>query len=350
MQNEGFNKVSGNPAGAGALVKTAPDSSPKTSPESIYRRVAKFLLLIGVDEAAKVMSRLGEEQTEKIIPEIAGIKRVDPAEAAGILEEFQTLLERSREAGGVGAAREILEKAFGAERAQAVLEKAAPFHEGKPFEYLADFDGDRMDLLLREESPEVKTLVLSRIKPDLAAATISRLPSREKTLIVKRLAKMGPVLPEVLKQVDKRLQEKSLTLSADRSDKMDGENALAQILRRMDPEAGQVILESLERDSPQAAARLREQLFTLDDVARVDDQFIQEELAAMEDRDAVLLIAGKPEGFRTKILTNVSKGRGDRLLEDEQINRPFRREDCARVTSEFLGRLRNFHAGDGEWV
>jgi flagellar motor switch protein FliG len=36
----------------------------------------------------------------------------------------------------------------------------------------------------------------------------------------------------------------------------------------------------------------------------------------------------------------VSKGRGDRLLEDEQLKKPFRREDCERVTSEFFSKLR----------
>ena len=73
------NARTGNPSGNEGLSRAAdtlkkggllkiPESS---SGDSVYRRVAKFLLIIGVDEAAKVMRHLTEAQTEKIIPEIA---------------------------------------------------------------------------------------------------------------------------------------------------------------------------------------------------------------------------------------------------------------------------------------
>ena len=81
--------------------------------DSVYRRVAKFLLLIGVNEAAKILPHLTDEQTEKIIPEIASVRSVDPDEASAIFAEFQSLLQRSRQSGGVQTARTILEKAFG---------------------------------------------------------------------------------------------------------------------------------------------------------------------------------------------------------------------------------------------
>ncbi|MDE6351168.1 MAG: flagellar motor switch protein FliG, partial [Treponemataceae bacterium] len=87
--------------------------------ESVYRRVAKFLLLIGENEAAKIMPHLGEAQIEKIVPELASIRRVDPEEAAAILAEFQSLMQKAREDGGVETARAMLEKAFGAEKAAA---------------------------------------------------------------------------------------------------------------------------------------------------------------------------------------------------------------------------------------
>ncbi|MBE6361506.1 MAG: hypothetical protein E7059_08670, partial [Treponema bryantii] len=40
---------------------------PEQKEDSIYRRVAKFLIIIGEDEAAKVLPHLAEEQIEKII-------------------------------------------------------------------------------------------------------------------------------------------------------------------------------------------------------------------------------------------------------------------------------------------
>ena len=52
----------------------AKKNSDNNEKDSIYRRVAKFLLLIGIDEAAKIIPHLSPEQTEKIIPEIASIR------------------------------------------------------------------------------------------------------------------------------------------------------------------------------------------------------------------------------------------------------------------------------------
>ena len=213
----------------GGLLKI-PESS---SGDSVYRRVAKFLLIIGVDEAAKVMQHLSEEQTEKIIPEIASIRSVDPKEAAEILSEFEGLLKQARQSGGADIAREMLEKAYGAEKAEAMLHKAVSDAGGKPFEYLNTADGERVYFLLKDEPPAVQALVLSRIVPEKAAAVIGKMDGGAKRDVISRLAKMQPVSPEVLARTDKAMYEKSLSLAAEKADAIDGRSALAEILRRM---------------------------------------------------------------------------------------------------------------------
>ena len=320
-----------------ALIKTTPQPLVK---ESVYRRAAKFLLIIGVDEAAKVFAHLDEAQKEKIIPEIASLRHVDFDEAAEILDQFQALLQRARETGGVQTARVMLQKAFGDAEAEKVLRASVPFPDGEPFEYLAEFDGERLYALLRDESIEVITLVLSRLKPALSAAAILHMNGAEKTAVVKRLAKMGKIAPQVIKTVDARLHEKMLKANTQRMEKLDGAAALAEILRRMAPNDEKNILDSLSGADPQLAQNLRQRLFTADDIISADDKFIQTELRAMQDEDVVLLIAGKERAFREKILTNVSKGRGDRLLEDEQLGKPFKKADCDSVTIDFFSRLR----------
>ena len=96
---------------SGGLLKVPVSKKEADGRDSVYRRVAKFLLIIGVDEAAKILPHLTEEQTEKIIPEIASIRSVSPEETRQILEEFETLLKNAREGGGIDTACEILRKA-----------------------------------------------------------------------------------------------------------------------------------------------------------------------------------------------------------------------------------------------
>lgn len=308
--------------------------------ENVYRRVAKFLLLIGIDEAAKVISHLTPEQTERIIPEIASIRRVDSDEAAVILAEFQTLLESSRQQGGVATARTILEKAFGSERAEQMLQKAVPHADGIPFDYMQDMDGERVYFLLKDESAPVRVLVLSKLRPAVAADVINRMTPEDKKETVRRLAKMTAVEPETLRRVDQAMHEKVLAVNTSAADSVDGRGALAEILKRMTPDAEKDILTTLAQQDPELSSDLRERLFTIDDVVNADDRFIQKQLQPMTETEIAYLIAGKPEPFRQKILSNVSKTRGDIILEEESLRKPMRRKDCDEVTTRFFSILR----------
>ena len=308
--------------------------------ESIYRRVAKFLLLIGTDEAAKVISHLSPEQTERIIPEIVSIRRIDPDEAAVILEEFKALLDNARQQGGVATARNILEKAFGSDRADELISKAVPFPEGVPFDYLQEMDGERVFFLLKDEPPPVQTLVLSRLKPGVAAEVINQLDSEQKKEIIRRLAKLAPMDPEILRRVDRAMHDKVLAMNTHAADSMDGRGALTEILKRMSPNAEKDILTALADLDPDLSNDIRDRLFTMDDILMADDRFIQKKLHTMGEGEIALLIAGKPESFRQKILSNVSKNRGDVILEEEVLRRPMRRRDCDEVTARFFSILR----------
>ncbi len=308
--------------------------------DSIYRRVAKFLLLIGIDEAAKIIPHLTPEQTEKIIPEIASIRSVDPDEANVILAEFENLVQRSREDGGVSTAKTILIKAFGEERANEMLQKTVPFPNGKPFDYMQEMEGERVFFLLKEESSAVQALVLSHLKPKVAADVINQMELSAKTEVVRRLATLKKIDPEVLRRVDQAMQEKVKTSNTSKSDSIDGRGALADILKKMSPESEKNILSMLSDTDPELGVDLRQRLFTVDDVINCDDRVLQEKLHQMSEIEIAYLIAGKSQDFRDKIFKNISKGRGDIVLEEENLHKPMLKKDCDAITTDFFSFLR----------
>ena len=323
----------------GGLLKVPVEQTPDGK-DSVYRRVAKFLLLIGEDEAAKILPHLSETQIEKIIPEIASIRTVSKEEAAVIMEEFNGLLNKAREEGGVETAREMLEKAYGKKRADELLKKAMPLEGKIPFTYLRDADNERVYLLIKDENPGVQSMVLSHLEPQKAAKIINLMTPDEKKEVVMRLAKMEPVSPEVLRRVDQAMHEKSLNQTVEKAENIDGRNALAQILKKMDVSAENDILSYLSEDDPDLGQDLRSSLFTMDDVVKSDDRFIQEKLRLMSEIDIAYLIAAKPDDFRDKILNNISAGRREEVLAQEDILKPMRRSDCEKITSEFFSKLR----------
>ena len=322
------------------LLKVPVQESEQEGKESVYRRVAKFFLLIGEDEAAKILPHLSDKQIEKIIPELASIRSVSKEEATAILEEFQSLLEEAKKSGGVETAREMLTKAYGKERAEQMLQKSMPEQTTKPFEYLADEEIEKIQLLLKDENVGVKSLVLSHLPPQKAAAVINSMKDDDKKEVVLRLAKMEPISPEILKRVDKAMLEKSRTVTTEKTENIDGRNALAQILKKMDSGAESDILKSLSEEDPDLGQDLKKRLFTLDDVVASDDKFVQETLREFSDEELAFIIAAKTDDFRNKILDNISHGRRSEVLEQEELLKPMKRSECERLTATFVGILR----------
>ena len=162
----------------------------------------------------------------------------------------------------------------------------------------------------------------------------------DKKRIVLRLAKMKPVAPEVLAEIDKSLHEKLLTQNTENSQNMDGRGVLAQILKRMNPSAENSIINTLSEQDPELGEDLRKRLFTEEDVICSDDRFIQNYLHDMEDRDIAILIYGKNEPFREKILSNVSKNRRRVILDEESMIQHLTKSDSEKMTSSFYSVLR----------
>ena len=220
--------------------------------DSVYRRVAKFLLLIGSDQAAEVFKHLPQADVEKIIPEITTIRSVGEDEAAAIFEEFRSLVEVKKENGGEATAFNILEKAFGAGKAGNLMKKVeAQLDAAHPFTYLKEKTNEEIMALIKGESAQVTAIVLSYLEPKVAASLINSMEASQKKEVVLRLAKMQKVSPDVIQAIDKTIHEKASKQIRDDSLRIDGRGALAQILKRMDSGAEQEILDNLERTDPE---------------------------------------------------------------------------------------------------
>jgi len=258
-------------------------------------------------------------------------------------------MQKAREEGGVDTARTILTKAYGAQKAEELLGKSVKYSQGRPFDFLDDADPERIQLLLNGESIAVQSLVLSQLEPKKAAGVINRMDVDTKKQIVLRLAKLSTVSPEVMEGISKSLHDKLLTQNTENSRNLDGRGVLAQILRKMDVSSESTIINTLSDENPELGAELRKLLFTEEDVVNCDDRFMQEKLRFMSEEDISILIRGKTMAFRTKILCNVSKTRGDIILEEEAMKDHVLRSESERITSQFYAELRRAWE-DGELI
>jgi flagellar motor switch protein FliG len=310
-------------------------------PASKYRRVAQFLILVGSDEASKILAELEKEQVEAVSKEIAAIKGITAEEGEAVLEEFRSLLSSpyiysGSSSGGPEAARRLLYAAFGPEKGEALLTKAVPGVAENPFDFLTDFTGDQLALFFKDETPAAEALVLSRLPSKLSAAALSNTGGERKLEIVRRIARMGQTSPEVLERVAAALKEKARHFGRSDSSEIDGMGALTAILKSSDLSFGDRLLEELEEQDPALGRSLKEKLYTLEDIAGAEDRPIQEKLTTMSNRDIALLLKGRSEVFTQKILSNLSSGREGDVKEEIEIMGPVSKIEAEAAAREFL--------------
>jgi len=319
-------------------------------PVSKYRRAAKFMVLIGSEEASKILSRLDPAQVEAISKEIVTIKSIAPTEAEEVLEEFRSLLSPSygfsgSSSGGVEEARRLLYAAFGPEKGETLLLKAVPEAAENPFDFLKDFSGEQLNLLFKDESTAACAMVFSRLPSKVCASALANTSPERKLEIVKRIARLRETSPEVIERVAAALREKARFFgksneTAYAGGEIDGKGVLTAILKHSDLAFSGRLLEGLEVDDPSLGKEIKERLYTLDDIADADDRPIQEKLRSMDDREIALLLHGRSEAFTQKIMWNLSKNRAERIAEETEIMGKVPKIEAEAAGREFLSWFR----------
>jgi flagellar motor switch protein FliG len=310
----------------------------ETSRDTGYRKAARFLVLLGKDEAAKVLTHLSAEEVEGIAREIARTEKIDHTEASKILEEFG-YIRQTRDiivSGGIQKAEEMLIASLGKEKAAAILEKVKKQMAPPPFSFLMDIDIHQAVALLRDETPPVLALILSHLEPKVAARILSALPRETQKEVVPRIAKMNAVDPEVIRRAEETLRGKVRESGTVISEEVDGKAALTEILRYMDPTKEEIILQDLE---PNTANEIRKSLFTVDVILRISPKDLQSSLREYADREIALMMRVLDEEVKDRILENVSERRREFITMEMENRGPVKKRDAEAALDEFLSYL-----------
>jgi len=329
------------------FVKTgAGKEGENASGESKYRRVAKFLILIGSEQAAEILAELDPEQVDEISKEIALTEIIKPEERDEIMAEFHALFSKpysfsGSSQGGIETARRILYAAKGPVKGEELLNRAIPKSKENLFSFLDDFSTEQLVMLLKNESAQTIAVILARLPPKLSAGTLSKLPPNKKPEVLKRIAHQREISPEVLEQISSALKEKARHIGGGANDiEIDGMQTLAAILKQGDFSFGDKLINELEKEDPAIGKDLKEKLYTLDDVVNTVDRPIQDKLKTMSEHDIAILLKGRGEAFSRKILSCVSSGRRKLIMEESEIIGAVPKRDCDAIASDFLSWFR----------
>jgi flagellar motor switch protein FliG len=304
--------------------------------------IAKYMLIIGPEQASKILKHLPEDAIEAIVKEISAIRVVPAEERHEILQKFDFLfaVQQPRSTGGVETARGFLVQAFGAEKGEEFLRKALPDKVFKHFQFLEEYEPQQIFTLLKHEGQALRALVLSHLSPPKAAAVIKLMVREDQLDLIRRLSKMEKLDRDVLISVEEALKERIRKIGTVQSDEVDGKGVLAEILKNMDAKSETTLLEYLQEEDPLLSDDIKERLFTIETLLSVDDRDLQKILQEMENNKLALIMKGKSEEIRKKILTNLSTSRSQLVIEEYQYMGPKRRSEIDEVTRDFVRYLK----------
>jgi flagellar motor switch protein FliG len=307
------------------------------------RKAAVLMAALGPERAAEVMQHLREEEIESLSLEMAKMGSVQEQTTEAILGE---LAEATRPdgvgdvAGGIEFAREVLERALGAERAEELLGRLSTVIEMRPFEFLRRTPPEQIVAFLRAESPQTIALVVANLHTTLAAQVLARLPERLQPDIALRIARMGETSPSVIQQIEEVVRQKLMTVVEQEYSAAGGVKSLADILNHADRPTERNVLDSLAATDGELAEEVRRMLFVFEDIVALDDRAIQQILREANQKDLILALRGVAEPVKEKLLANMSERGAAMLKEEMEVQQPQRKRDVDEAQGRIVAVVR----------
>src|SRR5690606_14050779 len=121
---------------------------------------------VGGEAARTVLRGLSPEEVEAISFEVARMETVDPEVAQEVLLEWRDMKRAvaSLAGGGEDYARQILEDAFGVQRATHILKRIqSQLTDHANLQQLRKADAQQLTNILRNEHPQVIALILAHL-------------------------------------------------------------------------------------------------------------------------------------------------------------------------------------------
>ena len=306
------------------------------------QKAAVLLITLGPEKSSSIFKHLKEEEIEELTLEIANTRSITPQLKEDIMEEFYQvcLAQQYIAEGGIGYAKELLEKALGEEKAKDVIGKLTASLQVKPFEFVRKTDASQLLNFIQDEHPQTIALIMSYLSPAQSSMILSALPPERQSDVAKRIAMMDRTSPDVIKEVEKVLESKLSSLVNQDYTIIGGVDAVVEILNSVDRGTEKHIMETLEVEEPELADEIRKKMFVFEDILLLDDRAIQRVLRDVENADLSIALKGSNENVQGAIFKNLSKRLAAMIKEDMEFMGPVRMKDVEEAQQKSVNVIR----------
>ena len=306
------------------------------------QKAAAVIVSLGVDKASQIYKFLGQDDLEHLTIEVAKLGHLKAEVTEDILDEFykECLTQKVVTDGGIEYARTVLEKAFGEETANTLLQKVSKSLKTMPFAFLSKTNSKNLYSILQHERPQTIALVLSYVDPAQAADVIVSVPEKKRLRVVTCIAKMDSASPEAIKLVEAEMQKKFSTILTTDFTHVGGVDYIAEVINNMDRSNEKNIFEGLNQKDEALSAEIRKKMFVFEDIITMDSRSIQRFLRECDQKDIVLALKGSTTEVQNLIFSNVSSRMAENIKSDLEITVNVRLKDVEEAQQRIVNVIR----------
>ncbi|MCP4719732.1 MAG: flagellar motor switch protein FliG, partial [Desulfobacteraceae bacterium] len=173
------------------------------------------------------------------------------------------------------------------------------------------------------EHPQTIAMILAHMPSEISSEILMTLPDEQKGDIALRIAKLGQISEDVVRDVDKALKME-LSGAVGPGGKAGGLEVLVDIINGVDKSTEDAVMEFVEEDDAEMANDIRNLMFVFEDLTNIDDTAMREILKKVEGQQLTYALKTATEEMKEKIFSNLSQRAGEMLKDDLEAMGPVR--------------------------
>ncbi|KPF66054.1 flagellar motor switch protein G [beta proteobacterium AAP99] len=310
---------------------------------------AVLLMTIGEEECAEVFKHLSPKEVQRLGETMAKLKTVQRERVDQVIARFATdaATSSSLVSDTDEFVRSVLNRALGEEKASLLVDRILQGRDVSGIESLKWMDAGSVAELVRNEHPQIIASILVHLDRDHASGILNLFTDRLRNEVVMRIATLDGIQPLALKELNDVLSR--VLQGGDRLKKasLGGVKTTAEILNFLGSSSETAVLDAVREADPDLAQKIMDQMFTFDDVNKLDDRGIQTLLREVSTESLVVALKGADEELKEKILRNMSTRAAESLREEMENKGPVRVSEVEAEQKEILKTVRRL-ADEGQ--
>ena len=297
------------------------------------QKAAAFMLAVGREHSTKIFERMDDEEIRELSHAMSTLGSLN----AGVVERlFVEFADQLSTAGGLvgsyDSTERLLMSSLPEDRVKQIMEEMRGPAGRNMWDKLGNVNEAVLANYLKNEYPQTVAVVLSKIKTDHAARVLALLPENFSMEVIMRMLRMEAVQKEILDHVERTLRTEFMTNLA-RTARRDSHELMADIFNNLDRNTETRFMTALEERNRESAERIKQLMFTFDDLVRVDSSGIQLLLRQVEKDQLAVALKGSSQEVKELFFANMSERAGKMMKEDMDAMGAVRLKDVDEAQS-----------------